>query len=228
MNLKTFRLCMLIVVLTSSCSGTYLSYYQTLKIALKEQVDAKKTLVEVQQSAIDLIYVKRGERPRALLGLAAIEDGQDKWLSGDNAMLIMENGRITRTLGLDENLLYLSNTDIDPLKSIPNDLENVAQIPTWSRITDRSGDEYGYPIASTFSQAQPKTLQALGLKIDTLMFIETVDYKAPANYVRVHRSWQNHYWYTKSGTLVKSIQKVSPMSDTLEITFLSQIARLKQ
>ncbi|MBU3004232.1 YjbF family lipoprotein [Paraglaciecola arctica] len=228
MNLKTFLLCSLIFIFTSSCSGTYLSYYQTIKLAFKEQVDAKKTLVEVQDSVFDLIYVKRGERPRALMGLVAIEENQYKWISSDNAMLIMENGRITRTLGLDENLLYLSNTDIDPLKTLPLSLNNEAKIPIWSRIADRTGDEYGYPIESTFSQAQQSTVQVLDLDIETLMYIETVNYKAPANYIRLHRSWENQYWYTKSGTLVKSIQKISPMSEALEITFLSQIARLQQ
>lgn len=62
----------------------------------------------MQQSDIDLISVKRGERPVAIMALAYLENDQHKWISRDKAMLTMEKGRIVRTLGLTENLLYLS------------------------------------------------------------------------------------------------------------------------
>ena len=67
------------------------------------------SLEHVQNSAIDLMEIKRGNRTKAIMALAYIEAGQHKWISGDQAMLILEQGRIVRTLGLATNLDYLSD-----------------------------------------------------------------------------------------------------------------------
>jgi hypothetical protein len=224
MNVKNFLIFGLTTILASSCSGTYKAYYQTLEIAFSTQKDIKLTMDEVQISDIDVISVKRGKRAVAIMALAYLENNQHKWVSSDNTMLIMDNGRIKRTLGLNKNLLHLSNTDSDPLKSLPNHSNDKSQL--WTRILDLSDDEYGHPIESKFSQASPDTIQALNLDTEAILFIETVKYEAPANYVRINKSWENHFWYSKNGDLIKSIQKVSPFSEPLEITYLSRIARL--
>ena len=228
MNLKTFLLSAMILMFTCSCSGTYHAYYQTLQIALSEPEDAQVTLIKVQQSEIDIISVKRGERPSAIMALAYLENEQHKWVSGDNAMLIMEKGRIIRTLGLRENLLYLSNTELDPLKSLPLTFNSEPKGLTWSRMADKTGDEYGYPISSVFNQTSPDKLKVLGLNIETTLYIETLTYEVPANYLQLNKSWKNYFWYEKSGKMIKSIQKTSPLSESLEITYLSRIARLNQ
>ena len=106
MNVKTFQLSILILMFSCGCSGTYHAYYQTLKIAFAKQDNAKITTREVQQSEIDVISVKRGERPTAIMALAYLENDQHKWVSSDNVMLVMEKGRIIRTLGFEENLLH--------------------------------------------------------------------------------------------------------------------------
>lgn len=230
MNVKIFLLSALTLLFVSGCSGTYHAYYQTLKIAFSEQEDVEMTLIDVQQSRIDVISVKRGNRPNAIMALAYIENGQNKWISSDNAMLILEKGRIIRTLGLNENLLYTSNTDLDPLKSLPY-LPMTKSEPknqTWSRIIDRSDDEYGYLLESNFSLGQVDNLQALNLNISTTLYFEIVSFQAPANYLQLNNSWKNQYWYAKNGELIKSIQQVSPLSESLEITYLSRIARLNQ
>lgn len=228
MNVKMLTFSALILIMTSSCSNTNQAYYQTLKIAFTKQDNAKMTLVEVQQSEIDVISVKRGERPAAIMALAYLENGQHKWVSSDNTMLIMDKGRVIRTVGLDENLLYVSNTDLDPLKSLPSPKNDKPQQQTWSRVIDRTGDEYGYPIESMFNQASLDTIQALNLNIETTLYVETLNYKATANYLRFNSSWKNYFWYAKNGELIKSIQKVSPLSESLEMTYLSRIARLNQ
>jgi hypothetical protein len=143
-------------------------------------------------------------------------------------MLVMEKGRIIRTLGFEENLLHSSNTNFDPLKSLPNHSSDKPEPLTWSRIIDRTDDEYGYPIESIFSQASPDTVQALSLNVESILYVETLNYRAPANYLRLNNSWQNFFWYAKNGELIKTIQKVSPLSESLEITYLSRIARLNQ
>ncbi|MFT6895649.1 MAG: hypothetical protein ACJA13_000046 [Paraglaciecola sp.] len=223
MNMKTLLLSVLVVLLTTGCSGTYHAYYETLKIVFAEQPDAQMTLVEVQQSPVDVIAVKRGERPLAIMALAYLETGQHKWISNDKAMLIMEKGRIVRTLGLKENLLYLANTKTDPLKTLPSDMPK----NPWQSAADYTGDQYGYPLESTFSPGESDKLHTLTLNIDTVLFVEKVSYLAPANFMRFNRNWHNYYWYDKkSGELLKIIQKFSPLAEPLQITYLSRIARL--
>jgi hypothetical protein len=230
MNVKTLTLSLLILVFTSSCSGTYHAYHQTLKIVFSEDKDAEMTLIKIKQSKSDIISIKRGERSNAIMALAYIENGKHKWVSSDNAMLIMEKGRIVRTLGLDDNLLYLSNTDIDPLKSLPDLItsESKQKSITWLRAADRTGDEYSYPVESVFNQATEDTIQILNFNLATTLYVETVSYQAPSNYLQFDKSWKNYFWYTKDGELIKSIQKVTPISETLEITYLSRVARLNQ
>ncbi|MEH6711509.1 MAG: YjbF family lipoprotein [Paraglaciecola polaris] len=223
MNIKTIVFAIFVLAGTTSCSGTYHAYYDTLQIAFSEPQDASMTPEQVSASKIDVMSVKRGERPTAIMALAYLENGQHKWVSGDNAMLILEKGRVVRTLGLDKNLLYLSNTESDPLKTLP--LQSTAS--AWQRSADWSEDEYGYPIRSSFSEPRSETLHILNKNINTTLYVESLDYDAPADYIRLNREWQNFYWFDKqSGTLVKSTQTLSPVSEAIEFIYVSRIARL--
>jgi hypothetical protein len=228
MNVKTFALSALILIFTSACSGTYHAYYQTLRIAFSDKSDAKMTLFEVQQSDVDVISVKRGERPTAIMALAFIENGQHKWVSSDKAMFIIDKGRLIRTIGLRKNLLHSSSADIDPLKSLPHKTMYTPQKQKWIRAVDQTGDEYGYSVESTFSGAVQDSVQALNLDIGAILYVETLVYKAPTNHIRINRNWKNYYWFAKSGEMIKSMQMTSPLSEALEITYLSRIARLNQ
>jgi hypothetical protein len=209
MNVKTFALSALILIFTSACSGTYHAYYQTLKIAFSDKSDAKMTLVEVQQSSVDVISVRRGERPSVIMALAYIENGQHKWVSSDKAMFVIDKGRLIRTIGLNKNLLYSSSTDIDPLKSLPHKTMYVSQKQKWIRTVDQTDDEYGYSIESTFNDAIQDSVQALNLDIETILYVENIIYKVPTDYIRISKNWKNYYWYAKSGEMIKSIQMVA-------------------
>ena len=228
MNVKAFALSALTLIFTSACSGTYHAYYQTLKIAFSDKSDAKMTLVEVQQSSVDVISVRRGERPSVIMALAYIENGQHKWVSSDKAMFVIDKGRLIRTIGLNKNLLYSSSTDIDPLKSLPHKTMYVPQKQKWIRTVDQTDDEYGYSIESSFNDAIQDSVQVLNLDIDAILYVENLIYKVPTDYIRINKNWKNYYWYAKSGEMIKSIQMTSPLSEALEITYLSRIARLNQ
>jgi hypothetical protein len=230
MNVKILILSGLVMFFISSCSGTYHAYYQTLKIAFIKKEDAKITIEEVKQSKIDIISVKRGERPKAIMALAYLENDKHKWVSSDNVMLTMEKGRIIRTLGLSDNLIYLSSTNPDPLKLLSNEVltKEVQRQPTWSFMIDLAGDQYGHSIESIFKYVSKDTITVLGLDTKSVLYVENLNYITPSNYIRLNKSWKNYYWYSDSGELIKSIQKISPLSELLEVTYLSRIARLNQ
>jgi hypothetical protein len=199
-----------------------------MNVKTSDKSDAKMTLVEVQQSSVDVISVRRGERPSVIMALAYIENGQHKWVSSDKAMFVIDKGRLIRTIGLNKNLLYSSSTDIDPLKSLPHKTIYVSQKQKWIRTVDQTDDEYGYSIESTFNDAIQDSVQALNLDIETILYVENIIYKVPTDYIRISKNWKNYYWYAKSGEMIKSIQMTSPLSEALEITYLSRIARLNQ
>lgn len=223
MNLKTPLLIFITLLSLSGCGGTYHAYYETIKIALEEPQNASMNLEEVQSSTIDVMSVTRGERPTAIMALAYLENGQHKWVSGDDAMLIMENGRIVRTIGLGHDLIYTANRSEDPLKQLPGELSNRA----WDFSLDWNNDEYGYPVTSQLDDPQVTQLNILTKQLDTLLYTEKLRYEAPSNYVRTQHEWNNYYWFEKStGTLIKSKQTLSPLSEPIEMIYLSRIARL--
>ncbi|MGY0577625.1 MAG: YjbF family lipoprotein [Paraglaciecola chathamensis] len=230
MTIKRFAFAIFVAIATTSCSGTYHAYYDTLKIAFSEPKDADMTLAQVAESKIDLMSVQRGERPKAIMALAYLENGRHKWVSADNAMFVMEQGRVVRTLGLNKDLLYLGNSQEDPLKRITSNAKansSAKQSNQWRYITDWSGDEYGHPIESHFTAPENETLTLLSKPIHTYHYVETLSYQAPSDYLRFNQSWQNHYWFDQqSGALVKSIQTLSPISEPVEFVYLSRIARL--
>ena len=88
MKISITLIALLSVLFISGCSGTYQAYYNTLKLVFAEFPNSQLSLTDVEQSKIDLIAVKRGDRPQIVMALAYLEDGQHKWVSADNAMLI--------------------------------------------------------------------------------------------------------------------------------------------
>jgi hypothetical protein len=220
--LKNLLLCVAVVTLTA-CAGTYHSYYQTLQLAFAEKADVNLSLAEVTDLSVDLMLLRRGDRPAAALALAYIEAGQHKWVSADKALLIIEQGRIVRTSGFAQDLLFLSNTSADPIKQTYSGLSGL----NWLRGADWSQNEYGYQLYSDFETHGRQMLMVFGQQIDTVLIVENVAYHNPSNYFQAEQNWQNYFWYEPiSGTLLKTKQRLSPYDEALEITYLSQIARL--
>ncbi|ABG41708.1 hypothetical protein Patl_3202 [Paraglaciecola sp. T6c] len=223
MHFKPLIIIFISVIALCSCGGTYHAYYETLKIALKEPKNASLSLDDVKVSKTDIMSVIRGDRPTAVMALAYLENGKHKWLSSDNALLVLEKGRIVRTIGFERDLLHVSNSFADPLKRSHHHLAN----QQWKMALDWENDEYGYPVTSTFGQPKSEALTILTKSIDSIRFTETLRFEAPSEYIQTKHEWHNYYWYEKTtGTLIKSKQTLSPLSEPIEMTYLSRIARL--
>lgn len=218
------RLLLLSTILTlSACSSTYRSYYETLKLAFTTSPDAELSLEQVKNTEYDLLYVKHGERPQAVMALAFIEKEQHKWLSADNALLILEQGRIVRTAGLSNDLQYLTNTAADPLK------QPLAQLDKqqWLRLADWQGSEYGYQIKSVFTASENEELTIYNKTFNTVKVTEQLEYIDKPVFWRVDTKWNNTFWFDQaSGRLLKSQQQLSPFSEPFELLYVSQVARL--
>lgn len=214
--------CVLIVIsllLVGGCSTTQQAYIQNIRMYLDSDVNVTVSNDDIIQSKVDLIYVEIGERPRATMALAFIENGQYKWLSQDKAMFITENGRLIKTVGLAHNLIYVSNLSNDPLK-IPTILNSIQ----WNRVIDTEFGDYGTQLSSQMSMINNESLILQQQEYMTTKRVELVRYQSALNGDDV---WTNTFWFHQaSGQLLKSSQKTSSLSETIEITYISRALRL--
>lgn len=215
--------CLLVSSFLVGCSGTYHSYKESLSYAFNPEPDVELTLAQVTASAADLVYFRQGEHRQITLALAFIEQGQHKWVSTDNVVITMQQGRVVRTQGFANDLLYVESEIADPLAQGIN----IVNGANWQSKVDWAVDEYGYPVSSTFARPQPDTLSLFGQQFDVLKVVETLNYDAPSQYLRFNQQWQNIYWFeTSSGQLLKTQQKFSPLQIPMEFTFVSRAVRL--
>jgi hypothetical protein len=175
---------------------------------------------KIKLSTADLIYVKNGDRPIATMALAFIENDQYKWLSRDGVMFITKNGRLVQTVGLEKNLIYVSDLSTDPLAlSQANNKEM-----QWNRVIDTEHGDYGANLSSQFSTINDELIWVQDEQFKTIKHIESVHYQSEKYGEDI---WTNTFWFHhESGQLLKSSQKVSPQSETVEITYLSRAVRL--
>ncbi|HEY0924892.1 YjbF family lipoprotein [Rheinheimera pacifica] len=213
-----------IMLLTlTACAGTYNSYIDTLKLAFAKAENVELSLAEVLKAPSDLLYVQHGDRATAAMALYKVENGQHKWISADKAMLVMEQGRIVRTLGFSNDLLHLTNTAGDPIRN----LKSIRPDTSWLRLADWHGGEYGYSLRSHFEVRPAQELEFFQQTLTTTLVIEHIKYEDKANYLRFDGRWQNHFWYdSKTGTLIKSEQVLAPFWQPITMTYISRIARL--
>jgi hypothetical protein len=206
----------------SACSGTYRGYVDMLKLAFTEQQDVVFRFSELIVAKHDYLYVRMGDRSQVALGLAEIEQGQFKWVSGDRALLITEHGRVVRTSGLKNDLIFLTNTVSDPLKR-PFDISAQSQ---WLRLADWQQGEYGYQIRSHYEVKPVETMLFFDVAINVIPVVEHLQYQNEANFARSDHSWQNTFWLdAKTGEVLKSNQLLAPGKETLELIFISEVVR---
>lgn len=215
--------CLLVSSFLVGCSGTYHSYKESLSYAFNPEPDVELTLAQVTASSADLVYFRQGENRQITLALAFIEHGQHKWVSADDVLIVVQQGRVVRTQGFDNDLLYVEGDAADPLVQGVN----IVGGTKWQSKVDWAVDEYGYPVSSTFVAPQPDTLSLFGQQFNVIKVVETLNYDAPSQYWRFDRQWQNTYWFEiSSGQLLKTQQKFSPLQVPIEFIFVSRAARL--
>ncbi|MGS2719928.1 YjbF family lipoprotein [Paraglaciecola aestuariivivens] len=225
MKIKVLALNIVAFVFISGCSATFQSYYQTLSYAFSPPIIKQPTLEQIKSSEVDLISVKYGDRPSVIMALAFIEQEQHKWVSSDHAVLVMEKGRVVRTLGLKSDLLFVSNLHQDPLKSLASLPKQ--KLSPWQTIIDLNNGMFGVEIQSTIQTPIIEKLSELNLQLDTWHYQEEFEYLSDSAFKDLEPQWTNHYWLAANGQQIKSVQKLSPFTEHIQITYLSRIARLK-
>lgn len=220
MLLARLILCLTFIIFLTSCAGTYRSYADMIRFAFIPGDGASLTASQIRGASHDYVYITYGKRPQAALGLMFIEQNKFKWVSADNAMLVTANGRISKTVGLENDLLYVSNLDSDPLQ------KGVNSGDSWERIIDWQNGEYGYQVDSSFEVFSEQYIEFFSNRIKVTKVVETLEYKSSSRFWRFNRTWHNVFWIEPtSGTVLKSVQQLSPIGEPFELTFISEIVR---
>ncbi|WNO59396.1 YjbF family lipoprotein [Rheinheimera sp. MMS21-TC3] len=205
----------------TSCAGTYHSYKDTLQLAFTRQPDASLTLAEVSNADFDFLYVTHGDRPQSVMALMFVEQGDLKWISSDQAMLITNNGRITKTLGFSNDLLKLTATTTDPIAN----WQAINEQSHWQRLVDWRAGEYGYSVSSSFKVETGHTINVFQQDIAVTKVIEYLDYATPANFLRFDQRWQNIFWFDASSGVLLQSKQLAPFTEPMQLIFVSKVAR---
>ncbi|XOV80076.1 MAG: YjbF family lipoprotein [Aestuariibacter sp.] len=207
----------------SGCTGTYVTHYENLKLAFADPVDPSPSLDVVRESPVDLALVKIGDTVHARIALAYQENGIDKWISADKAMLAIKDGHIIKTHSFKNDLIYVSETEMMPLANI-----NKVSSIQWRRNVDWESGEYGHVIESTFQRSnENESIEILGKLFTTIVVVERAEYLSPSKHTKWNRSWENTFWFDKdSGELLQSSQQTSPFSKRIDMQYISRAVRL--
>ena len=206
------------MLVLSGCSSTVRTYTDTLKLAFTQGEDAFLTKAELAERKADALYAKVGNKPTAVLGLAFLEHNQQKWISADEAMLVIEKGRVVKTTGFSNNLMFQSNRVQDPLKQA---MVKINQGQQWTSHSDWSeNNEAGYHSSYEIIQVEVTSLALLEHSFQTKLVAEQVTFADGTTAI-------NLFWYDlSSGYLLKTKQTIAPFWPELELTFISSAGRL--
>ncbi|WP_312383927.1 YjbF family lipoprotein [Atlantibacter subterraneus] len=141
-------------------------------------------------------YMTLNHGPQLFVVLAFSEDGQQKWVTQDQAVLITQHGRVIKTTGLGDNLLQVGNLDADPLKA-PGQIRNGEG---WTRVMGwTEHQQVRYATARSQFRWQSSDSLKTGSDITAVRVLEET--------VTTDRaSWTNRYWIDSDGQIRRSEQ----------------------
>lgn len=210
-------------ILLPSCSSTNQAYLRTLKLAWADAEDIMLENEEIAKSPADLIYVKKGQMSNIVLALAYIEQGQYKWISADNAVLVEHKGRIIKTSSLGDDLAFVFSTTNDPL-NLPMSINSATE---WERKIDLDSRYFGLTLHSDFKVEKDIYLKIQDKSYETILIEEKVNVIKNKSHQFDDDTWINQFWYDKnSGDMLRSKQKLFPGGDFFNLTYVSRAIRL--
>lgn len=207
-------------LLLAGCSNTNRAYLDTLKLAFNQK-DITASPEKIRNNKADLMAVKHGERYQVIMALPFVEGDTETWVSADKALFVMQHDVIIQTHGLDNDLVFQSNLNGNPLANAD------AAETSWNYITDVEGYGYGLDVKTRWRRAGDEIIHILSADFNTTVIEQQVLYTGAKPFYETDLEWVNRYWVDKqSGELLKSEQKISPANEWIRMEFLSRAQRL--
>lgn len=191
-RLAIITLCLLL----QACSASTKGLGQSLWNSLFGESGVHLTDDDIQNMPYASQYIQLNGGPQLFVVLAFSENGQQKWVTQDQAMLVTQHGRLVKTQLAGDNLLDVNNLGNDPLIK-PNQIVDGA---SWTRTqgwTEHKNVRYA-TARSTFHWAEDETLTLAGGDTAVRVLEETV--------TTDETHWRNRYWVDSEGQIRQSEQ----------------------
>lgn len=204
-NLPLLILCLLL----QACTQTQKGLGETVKLAFFGADDIQMTNQQIDSLPYASMYLRVNDGQQIFVVLGFNENGQQKWITRDRAMLVTQHGRLVKTLGMADNLNDVSNLANDPLR----DALHLSDGASWARVM--SWTENGQPRAATatsrFTRLKDEVLQLAGEPVACRVWQEEVS-------ADDGHAWRNTFWIdTTSGQVRQARQMLG--ADTIPVEF---------
>jgi hypothetical protein len=215
----TLQALIIILTLATSLAGCGNSAMSSAAGYFREGILGGPDLAMSRADVLNIPYasiaVRLGRGPQAFVVLASQTNHIQHWVAADNHLIETQNGRITRTIGFDQDLTHTSFLNPDPLQAHldPTKTYTLDRIIDLTDHTPPTGDSPadGLLVHATLTCQGPQTLTIIGVKTNTFLWAEK--FTAPD----IKWSQTNKYWQDQqTKTIWKSQQYIDPKLPKIE------------
>ncbi|MDU2938949.1 MAG: YjbF family lipoprotein [Enterobacteriaceae bacterium] len=186
----------MICLLLQACSSTTKGLGDSLWNSLFGTPGVHLTDDDIQNMPYASQYVQLNNGPQLFVVLAFAENGQQKWVTQDQATLVTQHGRIVKTLLGGDNLLEMNNLAADPLAK-PNQIVDGA---SWTRTMGWTEyKQVRYATARSVFHWQGTDSVVVGGESTP---VRVLDEEVETDQAR----WHNQYWVDSEGQIRQSVQ----------------------
>lgn len=191
---------LLLCLLLQACTQTQKGLEQTVMLAISGPDDVTVTDQQIANLPYASMYARVNNGPRIFVVLGYNENDQQKWITQDKAMLVMQHGRLVKTLGLSSNLDAVSQLAQDPLADALH-LQNGAR---WTRVVQwrEQAQPRAATATSTFARGDDTVLNLAGEPVPCRVWHETVRIDS------LGAEWQNTFWIANRDGMVLQAQQM--------------------
>ncbi|HBM9260650.1 TPA: YjbF family lipoprotein [Citrobacter freundii] len=186
----------MVCLLLQACSATTEGLGHSLWDSVFGTSGVQMTDDEIQNMPYASQYMQLNGGPQLFVVLAFAENGQQKWVTQDRAILVTQHGRIVKTHLGGDNLIEVNNLAADPLIK-PNQIVDGA---TWTRTmgwTEHQQVRYA-TARSVFTWDGADTIKVGSDNTPVRILDEEV--------TTVQTRWHNRYWIDSEGQIRQSEQ----------------------
>lgn len=208
---KALVCCSLLLVVGCQNNSHYQAFKKNYDIVFNQPALVELTWEEIASRKSDLLRVRYESGDPVYLALTFAENGLLKFRSSDPAVLVFKHGRLLRTSGLKQDLLF-SGIAMDPLSSIHSGSAAVGYLEQdWTAMA-------GYKFVLHLNKVGQESFSVLGKTVEAIKYSETL-------HLEDKLVGENLYWFSADGVLLKSIQQLQSERRQIEIFWLSDIYR---
>lgn len=200
-------------LLLQACTQTQNGLLDTAKLAIAGPQDITLSSQQIADLPYASLYLRQNGGQRIFVVLGYDEQGLQKWITRDRAMLVTRHGRLVKTLGLADNLYEVNALQADPLAQGLQLSDGMR----WTRTLGwTEGGQYRADTArSLFSRQPDAVLQIAGNAVPCRVWQEHVVMDGSG------KSWNNTFWIdSQTGLVRQSSQTLGADYYTLEMTLL--------